>query len=131
MFSRLKRHDNPSCSVHQTSSYIQVLRQHNLQIKNKISQCFFYTETERSVHMLNCSGYGWDDPREKQTYLSSHFELQQSADGAVSIYSLLQDRVTIKSLKFTDRPWGAQRPYMTRAEDAVMKIVFIPEYNYN
>lgn len=30
MFSRLESHDNPSRSIHQTPSHVQVLRQHDL-----------------------------------------------------------------------------------------------------
>lgn len=41
MFSRLKSHNNPSCSIHQTSSDIQVLCQHDLR-KNKN----VFTQTE-------------------------------------------------------------------------------------
>lgn len=44
MCSRLKGHNHPSSSVHQTPSHIQVLCQHDLQSKSKVL-------IKRTVHM--------------------------------------------------------------------------------
>lgn len=40
------------------------------------------------------------------SYLSSHFELDQSAHRAVSVYSLDQSGITVQCLKHTHRPYG-------------------------
>ena len=50
MFSGLKSHNHPSCSVHQTSSDIQVLCQHDLKRKNVLMH--HVTQTEQNVSYI-------------------------------------------------------------------------------
>lgn len=98
MFSRLKSHHNPSRSIHQTSSHIQILRQHDLKKSEQKPQ------TEHSSWHISR-----DRETRKEAYLSSHFELDQSADGAVSVYSLHQGWVTVQCLKHTHWPYRTGR----------------------
>jgi len=96
MFSGLKSHHEASRSVHQTSSNIQVLSQHDLK-KNKsyISNSVF-TQIEHSTlktkEKCNVS---------TNAHLRSNFELDQSADGAVSVDRFPQGWVAVQGLKHT------------------------------
>lgn len=59
MFSRLKSHHNPSCSIHQTTSDIQVLRQHDLKKNAQVSfKTFLHWNWEQySWHRLKVCRY--------------------------------------------------------------------------
>lgn len=49
VFSRLKSHHNPTCSIDQTSSDVQVLCQHDLQKNNRTAHL--------QLHGAGCDGY--------------------------------------------------------------------------
>lgn len=99
VFSRLKSHHNPTCSVDQTSSDVQVLCQHDLQKNNSLSS----VTLSWLWHILEvlCCTPGCSRCAD---YLSAHFELDKSADGAVSVDRLDQSWVAIQGLKHTCWP---------------------------
>lgn len=91
--SRVERHHDSTCSVHQAPSDVQVLCQHDLEM---IGTSVLVNQCVRSRGHLE---------RRHIRYLSSHFELDNSPHGGVSINSLDQSRVTVQSLKNTDWSW--------------------------
>lgn len=80
IFFRLERHHDSTCSVHQAPSDVQVLCQHDLEMIGT------------SVLVNRSRGHL---ERRHVRYLSSHFELDNSPHGGVSINSLHQNRVAV------------------------------------
>lgn len=90
IFSRLERHHDSTCSVHQAPSNVQVLCQHDLEMIGM------------SVLLIQCLRSRGRLERRRIMYLSSHFELDNTPHGGVGIDSLDQGRVAVQSLKNTD-----------------------------
>lgn len=91
MFSRLESHHDPTCSIHQTLSDIQVLCQHHLEMIKTPIAVIRHIRSRGDLKTTSKIGY-----------LSSHFELDDSAHGAVGIDSLDESRVAVQSLKHMD-----------------------------
>lgn len=98
VFAGLEIHHNPTCTIHQTSNNVQVLCQHDLHRSRdahssnqwRMSGQKRVMQTQRHAHTK---------------YLSSNFELNNSANGAVSVYRPDQGGITVQGLEHTCRPW--------------------------
>lgn len=101
VFAALEVHHNPARPVHQTSSDIQVLCQHDLH-RNQDHQ----SSSSSSQWRVSDQECVMQTQRRAHTkYLSSHFELDDSANGAVSVYRADQSGITVQGLEHACRPW--------------------------
>lgn len=90
VFSRLESHHDSTCSIDQTPGDVQVLRQHDLEMIRIDSHDPTRGDLKRR--------------RSKIRYLSSDFELDDSAHGAVGVDGFDESRVAVQSLEHMERP---------------------------